>query len=71
LILSGGYNLERAEIDLNNGLGDLISFGRPFINNPDLVERLRNNWPLSENLDSSLFYTPGEKGYTDYPVYEG
>ena len=70
IILSGGYNLERAEADLNNELGDLVAFGRPFINNPDFVERLRNRWPLSKNPDKKLFYTPGEKGYTDYPVYQ-
>ncbi len=67
LILSGGYGLERAEADLQNGQGDLIAFGRPFINNPDLVERLRNEWPLSSDLKFDLFYTPGPKGYTDYP----
>lgn len=70
IILSGGYDLERAEADLKSGLGDLIAFGRPFINNPDLVERFRKGWPLSKELDFKLFYTPGEKGYTDYPVYE-
>ena len=63
--------MERAETDLNSGLGDLVAFGRPFISNPDLVERFRNGWPLSKNPDSSLFYSPGEKGYTDYPVYNG
>jgi N-ethylmaleimide reductase len=70
VILSGGYDMERAESDLQNGLGDLVAFGRPFINNPDLVERFKNNWPLSKDLDFNLFYTPGEKGYTDYPVYK-
>jgi N-ethylmaleimide reductase len=68
LILSGGYDQERAEADLQNGNGDLIAFGRPFINNPDLVERFRNEWPLSSDLKFDLFYTPGPKGYTDYPV---
>jgi NADH:flavin oxidoreductases, Old Yellow Enzyme family len=71
LILSGGYNNERAEADLQSGRGDLIAFGRPFINNPDLVDRFRNEWPLSSNLNFDLFYTPGPKGYTDYPVYNG
>jgi len=71
IILSGGYNLDRAETDLNSRLGDLIAFGRPFINNPDLVERFRNGWPLSKDLDFNLFYTPSEKGYIDYPVYKG
>lgn len=70
LILSGGYGLERAEADLQSGAADLVSFGRPFINNPDLVERFTHNWPLSENLDFNAFYTNDEKGYTDYSAYE-
>lgn len=70
IILSGGYDAERAEADLNKNLGDLVAFGRPFINNPDLVDRFKNNWPLSENLDFNLFYSPGEKGYSDYPAYQ-
>ncbi|MEN6619128.1 MAG: alkene reductase [Rikenellaceae bacterium] len=69
LILSGGYDKERAEADIQSGLGDLVAFGRPFINNPDLVERLENNWPLSQDLKMDLFYTADEKGYTDYPLY--
>jgi len=70
LILSGGYDKERAETDIESGLGDLVAFGRPFINNPDLVERLKNNWPLSEDLKMDLFYSADEKGYTDYPLYK-
>ena len=37
-----------------SGLGDLVAFGRPFINNPDLVERFKNNWPLSKDLQSGF-----------------
>ena len=70
LILSGGYDLERAETDIESGLADLIAFGRPFINNPDLVIRLENKQTLSKELKLDLFYTPGEKGYTDYPFYK-
>jgi len=70
IILSGGYEKERAEIDIQSGLGDLIAFGRPFINNPDLVDRIQNNWPLSQDLKMDLFYSADEKGYTDYPKYE-
>jgi N-ethylmaleimide reductase len=69
LILSGGYDKERAEADIENGLGDLVAFGRPFINNPDLVDRLRNDNPLSQDLKMDLFYTADEKGYTDYPFF--
>jgi N-ethylmaleimide reductase len=70
IILSGGYNKERAEADLQSGLGDLIAFGRPFINNPDLVDRFKNNWPLSHDLKMDLFYAADDKGYTDYPFYK-
>ncbi|HEX5136414.1 MAG TPA: alkene reductase [Planctomycetota bacterium] len=66
-MLSGGYDAERAEKDLEAGRGDLVAFGRPFIANPDLPERLRSGAPLA-TADTSTFYTPGEKGYTDYPA---
>jgi N-ethylmaleimide reductase len=68
IILSGGYNKERAETDIASGIGDIIAFGRPFINNPDLVSRLKNDRPLSQNLQMDLFYSADEKGYTDYPL---
>jgi len=64
-ILSGGYDVARAEADLDAQRGDLVAFGRPFISNPDLVAKLK----LGQELvapDFSTFYTPGEKGYTDY-----
>jgi N-ethylmaleimide reductase len=70
IILCGGYDLEKAEIDLENGNADLIAFGRPFINNPDLVDRMKHNWPLSTTLEMEQFYTADEKGYTDYPLCE-
>jgi N-ethylmaleimide reductase len=70
IILSGGYDKERAEADIESGLGDLVAFGRPFINNPDLVERLKNDSPLSQDLKMDLFYTADEKGYTDYPFFK-
>ena len=69
LILSGGYTMESAESELERGFADLIAFGRPFINNPDLVERFANGWPLSKDLKTDLFYSADEKGYTDYPLY--
>ena len=65
LILSGGYDRSRAEADLASGKGDLIAFGRPFLANPDLPARLASGAPLA-SPDMSAFYTPGEKGYTDY-----
>lgn len=67
LILSGGYDGDRAERDLLEGRGDLVAFGRPFIANPKLVEKLGSGAPLLAP-DPATFYTPGEKGYLDYPV---
>jgi N-ethylmaleimide reductase len=52
---------------LQSGSADLIAFGRPFISNPDLVERLRVGAPLAE-IDKATLYGGGEKGYTDYPA---
>jgi N-ethylmaleimide reductase len=70
IIHCGGYDKEKAETDIKSGLTDLVAFGRPFINNPDLVERMENDWPLSQNLHMNLFYTADEKGYTDYPIHK-
>ena len=67
-ILSGGYvDAERAQNDLAAGKGDLVAYGRPFLANPDLVSRLKNGEALNQP-DYDTLYTPGEKGYTDYPV---
>ena len=72
IIQCGSYNLERAEADIQPGqIADLIAFGRPFLNNPDLVDRMKNNHALSTDLKMNLFYTPGAEGYTDYPVFAG
>jgi N-ethylmaleimide reductase len=63
-ILSGGYDVARADADLDARHGDLVAFGRPFISNPDLVSKLKSNQALVAP-DFATFYTPGEKGYTD------
>ena len=67
LILSGGYDAVRAESDLEAGKCDLVAFGRPFLANPDLVARWKAGAALNAP-DMSTFYTPGPKGYTDYPT---
>ena len=69
LIICGGYDKESAEADIESGLCDLVGFGRPFINNPDLVNRLERNQELSQNLKMDLFYTEDANGYTDYPNF--
>ena len=66
IILSGGYDRERAEDDLKSEAANLVAFGRPFISNPDLVERLKTGASLAAP-DQATFYTPGKEGYTDYP----
>jgi N-ethylmaleimide reductase len=67
LILSGGYDAARAESDLVAGKADLITVGRSILANPDLVERWKAGAPLNAP-DPTTFYTPGPKGYTDYPA---
>ncbi len=66
-IRAGGYDRARAEADVRAGLCDLVAFGRPFLANPDLVARLERGLPLNPP-DFKTFYTPGPKGYTDYPT---
>jgi N-ethylmaleimide reductase len=70
IMWNGGFdNRAKAQAALDTSLVDLIAIGRPFIGNPDLVERLRNGWPLVE-ADRSTYYTRrGEVGYTDFPAY--
>jgi N-ethylmaleimide reductase len=66
-LLAGGFDGNSAERALIERRADLIVFGRPFLANPDLVERLRLNAKLNAP-DMATFYTPGAKGYTDYPT---
>lgn len=67
ILSAGGYTAETAEKDLKSEYAQLVAFGRPFISNPDLVEKLKRGLPLTPP-DFKTFYTPGAKGYTDYPV---
>jgi N-ethylmaleimide reductase len=64
-IANNGYTRELAVEAVESGRADMIAFGRPFIANPDLVERLQNGAPLAEG-DRATFYGGGAKGYTDY-----
>ena len=66
-IASGGFtDLSGAEQAITEGRGDLVAFGRAWLANPDLIERLAAGVALNAP-DASTFYTPGAKGYTDYP----
>ena len=69
LVLNQDYTPEEAKADLASGAADAIAFGRPFIANPDLVERLRQDAPLAKD-NQKTWYTTGPEGYTDYPALE-
>jgi len=65
-----GYTQETAEERITEGSADVIAFGRPFITNPDLPKRFKNNWSLNPFEDMSLWYTSGVEGYTNYAQFE-
>jgi N-ethylmaleimide reductase len=67
LMVNGGYTAELAARAIDRGEADLVSFGVPFISNPDLVERFRTGAPLNPP-DFATFYSSGPEGYTDYPA---
>ena len=62
-----GYDRSRAIAAIDSGAADLIAFGKDFISNPDLVERLKRNAPLNA-WNADTFYSGEEKGYIDYPA---
>lgn len=66
LVANGGYEQDRANLSIQNGRCDAVAFGTLFLANPDLPERLKAGAKLNK-ADPQTFYTPGEKGYTDYP----
>lgn len=66
-----GYTAEQAEQAIVRADVDLVSFGRPFISNPDLVERWSNGWPLAAEAPIETWYSPnGAQGYTDFAAYQ-
>lgn len=72
LIGNCGYTRESAEQAIAESRADLIAIGRPFISNPDLVDRWKNDWPLNPDAKVEDWYSPtGAKGYTDFSVYSG
>lgn len=70
LVVAGKYTRDRGELMLANGLADLIAFGRPFIGNPDLPRRFRDNLPLAD-FDGSTLFGGSNRGYGDYPAWDG
>ena len=69
-IANNGFDRALADQDIGSGAADLISFGRPFIANPDLVERLRTGAPLAE-APKQYWYGGNQVGYTDWPAMAG
>jgi len=66
LIINAGFDQQKGNNFILEGLADAVAYGKLFISNPDLPERFEKNAALAD-WDESTFYTPGEKGYTDYP----
>ncbi|GGP75834.1 hypothetical protein GCM10009410_05080 [Shewanella ulleungensis] len=69
LIYAGRYNGDKAHHAIDSGLADMIGFGRPFVANPDLPERIKQGYPLAKHVPETLF-GGGEVGLTDYPTYK-
>jgi len=70
LILNGNYTPEEAGATVAAGKADAIAFGRLYISNPDLAERIRVGAPLDERNDMATWYSQGDQGYIDYPAFE-
>ncbi|ATL48004.1 alkene reductase [Chitinophaga caeni] len=69
IIICGQMDNEKAQEVIAQNLADLVAFGKPFLANPDFVERLKNQLPLNE-ARPHLYFTPGEEGLIDYPFYQ-
>lgn len=69
LIGNVGYTKETADQMIASGNADMIAFGRPFIANPDLIERFRQSQELSPEADMATWYSHDEAGYTDWPTH--
>lgn len=70
LIGNCGYTQETAEQAIRSNQADLIAFGRPFISNPDLVERFASGWPLNPDAEMKDWYSSDAHGYVDFPFYQ-
>ena len=69
LMINGNFDQEKGNKVIKEGFADLVAYGKLFISNPDLPERFAQDAELAE-WDQDTFYTPGEKGYIDYPLLE-
>ena len=66
IIINANFDQEKGNKVIEDGDADMVAFGKPYISNPDLVERFEANAELAA-FDTDTFYTPGPEGYTDYP----
>ena len=66
LMINSAFDQEKGNKIIEEGLADLVAYGKPYISNPDLVERFEHNLELA-NWQEDTFYSGGVKGYTDYP----
>ncbi|NBU24713.1 MAG: alkene reductase, partial [Gammaproteobacteria bacterium] len=66
LVVNDGFEPDTARAAVRGRVGEAVSFGRHYVGNPDLVERIAGGLPLAP-FDRKTLYTPGAKGYTDYP----
>ncbi len=63
------YTQETAEAAIASGQADLIAFCRPYLSNPDLVERFANGWELNPPAEMKVWSAPTSEGYTDFPFH--
>jgi len=70
MMLNGAYDAERARTAIAAGDGELVAFGRSYLANPDLPERILQGGPYNDP-DAATFYGGGAEGYTDYPTLGG
>jgi N-ethylmaleimide reductase len=68
-MVNNGYQRQMAMDIVASGAADLVSFGRPYIANPDLARRLREDLPFAA-FDKTTLYAGGARGYTDYPTFD-
>ncbi len=69
LMINGGFDQESGNKVIESGNADLVSFGKLYVSNPDLVERFKNDWDM-DDWDEDTFYTPGKEGYIDYETHK-
>jgi len=70
LMANCGYTVESAESAIDAGNADLVSFARPFIANPDFVERIENGWDFNPPSPAEEWYAHEPAGYVDFPTYK-